>query len=85
MCGQSILLQMFELNLLESNKYGLGGMNLKVEREEKREAKYVVFRFVQVVENEYVTTVCLPWWDEEEDYMRFLNQPFLHKVHFICM
>ena len=29
------------------------------------------FRFVQVVENEYVTTVCLPWWDEEEDYMRF--------------
>jgi len=23
----------------------------------------------EVVENEYVTTVCLPWWDEEEDYM----------------
>ena len=28
-------------------------------------------KFAQVVENEYVTTVCLPWWDEEEDYMRF--------------
>jgi len=23
----------------------------------------------EVVENEYVTTVCLPWWDEDEDYM----------------
>ena len=43
-------------------------MNFKVK---SQEGKGDEFRFVQVVENEYVTTVCLPWWDEEEDYMRF--------------
>ena len=38
-------------------------LNLKAESDQ--------FSFMQVIENEYVTTVCLPWWDADEDYMRF--------------
>ena len=36
--------------------------------------------FLQVVENEYVTTVCLPWWDEEEDYMRYKLTKIIRKT-----
>ena len=47
---------------------------------ESHEESKAQSNFLQVVENEYVTTVCLPWWDEQEDYMRYKHTKITRKT-----
>ena len=47
---------------------------------ESHEESKAQSNFLQVVENEYVTTVCLPWWDEEEDYMKYKLTKIIRKT-----